>query len=125
MNAKKVTGVVEMPMVGEIYFARPKLYFSLLGLLSTLSITIFGCKLHQDPKEVTKYKDVVLQLTWVYSSRVLSSILTWFTAVTVICGLCKNTPKMDSDDEETVLIVTSEQDFVENYVDGVEVTSLL
>ena len=87
------------------------------GLLSTLSVSMFGAKIRHNPAEITSYEDIHLYFGWPYIARVGSGLLIWAATVATICNQCRSSTRTLHMAEDNIMIVSTEGEFYDDSMD--------
>ena len=90
------------------------------GLLSTLSVSMFGVKIRHNPAEITSYADIHLYFGWPYIARVGSGLLFWAATVAAICNQCRWSTRTLQMAEDSIMIVSTEGEVYDNSMDEAE-----
>ena len=101
------------------------LIFIFPGLLSTLSVSMFGARIRHNPADITSYEDIHLYFGWPYIARVGSGLLTWAATVTAICNKCRSSTRTLQMEEDNIMIVSREGELCDDLMDEVANGALL
>ena len=82
-----------------------------LGVLSTLSICLFGANIGVKPSEITTYDDVIMYFGWPYVARLVAGLMTWAaTGVAIWCHYRSITAGSRQASGENIVVISSERD---------------
>jgi hypothetical protein len=94
-------------------------------MLSTLSVSLFGAKVHHNTSEITTYDDLHLYFGWPYIARAGAGIFAWAATVAAICNQCRSTTRTLQAADDSIMVISTERDFGDDSMDEAENGALL